>query len=87
MNTRVSDDEFAGQAVLVTGGASGMGWAACERFAARGAAILIADTDTVSGPARAADLQARGARAAYFECDVGDPAACEGAVAETLRRF
>ncbi len=87
MNTRVSEDEFAGQAVLVTGGASGMGWAACERFAARGAAILIADTDTVLGAARAADLQTRGARAAYFECDVGDPAACEGAVAETLRRF
>ena len=55
MNTRVSEDEFAGQAVLVTGGASGMGWAACERFAARGAAILIADTDTVLGAARAAD--------------------------------
>jgi NAD(P)-dependent dehydrogenase (short-subunit alcohol dehydrogenase family) len=83
----VSDGEFYGQAVLVTGGASGMGWAVSERFARRGAAVLIADTNTVLGAARAADLQARGARAAYFECDVSDPGACESAVAETLRRF
>jgi NAD(P)-dependent dehydrogenase (short-subunit alcohol dehydrogenase family) len=86
MVSSVSDGEFAGQSVLVTGGASGMGWAACERFAARGAAVVIADTDVVLG-AVAAELQARGARAAYFECDVGDPVACEGAVAEALRRF
>ncbi len=58
----VSDGEFYGQAVLVTGGASGMSWAVCERFATRGAAVLIANTNTVLGAARAADLQARGAR-------------------------
>lgn len=87
MVSSVSDGEFAGQAVLVTGGASGMGWAACERFAARGAAVVLADTDTHAGPGRVAELQARGARAMFVECDVGDPSACEGAVAEALRRF
>lgn len=87
VNASVSAGEFAGQAVLVTGGASGMGWSACERFAAHGASVLIADVNVELGQARAAELCARGARAGFVECDVADPAACEHAVAEAIRRF
>ena len=37
------DLDFSGQGVLVTGGASGIGWAAAEAFAQRGARVAIAD--------------------------------------------
>jgi 3alpha(or 20beta)-hydroxysteroid dehydrogenase len=47
----MSDNRLAGRVVLVTGGASGMGAAQAELFAAHGASVLIADLD---GPATSA---------------------------------
>lgn len=87
MNPSVSDGDFTGQVVLVTGAASGMGWSACERFAARGASILLADVNGALGEARAHDLRSRGARAAFVECDVSDPDACGYVVGQALHHF
>ncbi len=36
-------DRLAGKVALVTGGASGIGQAACALFAAQGASVVVAD--------------------------------------------
>lgn len=79
--------DFAGKVVLVTGGADGMGWAAAQRFAARGAAVAIADLDEVLGARRVAELAAAGTQARLFRADLGDPDQCESVVRATVENF
>ena len=38
--------EFSGKTAVVTGGASGMGYAFAERFAAEGMNVVLADIET-----------------------------------------
>jgi NAD(P)-dependent dehydrogenase (short-subunit alcohol dehydrogenase family) len=86
-DTQQGSRDFAGRVVLVTGGASGMGWAACERFARRGAAIVLADVHEALARERVAALEAAGAAAEFVACDVADAAACERAVQTAVARF
>lgn len=72
------------RAVLVTGGASGIGWAAAQRFAAAGDRVMIADIDGGAAEACAARL---GGAHGWVVCDVAAAGAAEGAVAEAVRRF
>ena len=51
-----SDTDFTGQVVLITGGASGIGWAGAQAFAARGAKIAIADLNAGFAQERAVEL-------------------------------
>lgn len=66
------------KAVMVTGGASGIGWAICQLFVAKGARVAIADLNLTAATDRAAAL---GERAAAYELDVTDPESVTGAVA------
>jgi NAD(P)-dependent dehydrogenase (short-subunit alcohol dehydrogenase family) len=52
---------LSGKTALVTGGASGLGMAICQRYVAEGAAVIIADIDEKAGQALAGELGA-GAR-------------------------
>ena len=56
MRAKARETDFSGRAVLITGGAAGIGWATAQRFAAAGARVLIADIDADRAARRAAEL-------------------------------
>lgn len=65
-------DEFAGKAALVTGGGSGIGRAAVEAFADRGAAVAVADWNGDAAEDVAAAIRRRGGHAVAVAGDVSD---------------
>lgn len=74
-----------GKVVLISGGASGIGWASARALAAEGARVVIGDRDTELGTARAEEL---GAEAGLFvQLDVADSASWARAVAAATDRF
>jgi NAD(P)-dependent dehydrogenase (short-subunit alcohol dehydrogenase family) len=67
-----SPGRFADKVCIVTGGGSGIGRAACLRFAAEGANVIIADLNDEHGRKCAGEIEAehRG-HALFVHCDVG----------------
>jgi NAD(P)-dependent dehydrogenase (short-subunit alcohol dehydrogenase family) len=61
-----------GKTAFITGGASGIGLATAERFAACGATVVIADLPSSQGEARATDLRERGFRSTFLPLDVAN---------------
>lgn len=57
---------------FITGGASGIGLATAERFAACGAPVVIADLPSSQGAARAAEMRERGLRSTFVPLDITD---------------
>lgn len=78
---------LAGGVAFVTGGASGIGRACAEAFAAAGSAVMIADRDAVRGEELAESLDASGARARFVSCDVRNPASVQAAVEACVDRL
>lgn len=72
---------FDGKAVLVTGAASGIGRASAVRFAAEGAAVVVADLDDDGGGETVEIITGAGGTATYRRTDVSDAADAEGLVA------
>src|SRR3954468_23280494 len=68
---------FAGKALFVTGGGSGLGAATARRFAAEGGAVAVADLDGEAARSVAAALPS----AVALTCDVSDEASVGEAVA------
>jgi len=66
--------KIAGNAVVVTGGASGLGRATAERLIGRGAHVVIADLSTSDGEAVAREL---GGNTRFVAADVTDEAQME----------
>ena len=74
----------AGKAVVVTGGASGIGAAVAERFVADGARVVIADVDADTAAKTAAAL---GDACVSRTVDMTDEHAVEDLFAATIDRF
>ena len=77
---------LGGKAVIVTGGAGGIGYAIAERFVAEGASIMIADIDGERGEKAARTLSATG-KALFHKTDVANHAEVESLVAAALAAF
>jgi NAD(P)-dependent dehydrogenase (short-subunit alcohol dehydrogenase family) len=76
--------EFEGRAVLVTGGALGIGRGIVRGFARAGAAVAISDLDAVAAEVLLAELRAAGSQAMATIGDVSSPADAARMVAEAV---
>jgi NAD(P)-dependent dehydrogenase (short-subunit alcohol dehydrogenase family) len=74
--------DLAGQVAIVTGGASGIGYAVAQRLARDGAKVAIADVNELSLQRAVAALEAEGHCARGWTVDVADGNAVATAVAE-----
>lgn len=76
------------KAVIVTGGASGIGLATARRFAREGARVVVADLHAAKAHESAAAAKAEGAVDAFgFECDVSNEQQVDATIHATLERF
>jgi NAD(P)-dependent dehydrogenase (short-subunit alcohol dehydrogenase family) len=78
------DFSLKGKRALVTGGASGIGAAVCNAFAAKGARVAVADLNIDAAQAQASAL---GNGAISLVCDVADPISVNKAVEGALAAF
>ena len=76
-----------GKIALITGAGSGVGRAACLVFAANGAKITAADVNATAAEETAAMVRTAGGEALGVGCDVGDEAAVDGVVAQTVATY
>lgn len=79
--------EMAGKVAIVTGAATGIGEATARLFAARGAAVVVADINEERGGAVARSIADGGGRAIFVATDVTKEAAVEGAVRAAVENF
>lgn len=78
---------FEGKAILVTGGASGIGRAAAEAFAAEGGRVLVADRHGEGAARVATGIVGAGGVAIDFVADIADFDACTRMVARAVEAF
>jgi meso-butanediol dehydrogenase/(S,S)-butanediol dehydrogenase/diacetyl reductase len=78
---------YRDQAVLVTGGGSGIGQQVCLAAAREGARVAIGDRDEEGAERTAAAIRATGAEAHAFALDVADPASVSAFVAAAETTF
>jgi 2-hydroxycyclohexanecarboxyl-CoA dehydrogenase len=63
---------FKGKTAVVTGAASGIGYATCKAFAAAGASVILTDINVAAGDKAAAGLAAAGHKVTFARLDVTD---------------
>ncbi len=79
--------DLAGKAVLVTGGASGLGAALCHMLSSCGADVVVGDLNLDKAQTVAALLEQTSGKTHAIGFNVGDPVAAERAIDETIERF
>jgi NAD(P)-dependent dehydrogenase (short-subunit alcohol dehydrogenase family) len=76
-----------GRIALVTGGASGIGRAVCERLARAGAKLAVADLNAAAAQSVAETIRAAGGQASAVALDVRDPDQVARAIAMTEQTY
>lgn len=79
--------QFKDRVVIITGAASGFGRGIAERFAAEGAAVVLADVATDNGKATAQAIEAEGGRSLFVRCDVRRADDVSALVSTAVERF
>jgi NAD(P)-dependent dehydrogenase (short-subunit alcohol dehydrogenase family) len=83
----MDNQRFEGKVAIVTGGASGIGYACSAVFARGGARIVIADINEEIGNRAVSDINASGGDAIFTRTDVGRPADVEAMVEAAIQSF
>ncbi|MDS1140412.1 SDR family NAD(P)-dependent oxidoreductase [Pusillimonas sp. SM2304] len=74
------------QVVLITGGASGIGYAAASAWVRNGLRVVISDINVKAGEAAEHALRAESADVRFIPADVSSSSACAGLIAEVMSR-
>ena len=72
---------------IITGGANGIGLAACERFAEEGAHVIMADFDEVAGIKQEALLKSKELDVTFLQLDVVDRQSVSKLVEQTIKKY
>lgn len=76
-----------GKVAVVTGGASGIGYASAELLAQYGAKVAILDVNEKMGQEAASKILSQGAEAVFLKCDVTSSENCKNVVDEIKNKF
>jgi NAD(P)-dependent dehydrogenase (short-subunit alcohol dehydrogenase family) len=79
--------KLSGKVAIVTGGGSGIGRAVCERFAAEGASVTVAELDPARGRETAETIAKNKGTARYIQTDIRNEDSIKKCVAETVSAF
>jgi NAD(P)-dependent dehydrogenase (short-subunit alcohol dehydrogenase family) len=79
--------DFSGRVALVTGGASGMGYAAARNYAEAGASVVVSDNRRDALDQAVDALRAEGADVTGVPCDVSNEEQVEILVDEAVHRY
>ncbi len=83
----MSNLEFEDKVALVTGAASGIGFAIASLFAQRGAKVALVDRDVDAGQLAAQSICDGGAEAIYIDTDVSNGKQVASAVSQVVAKF
>jgi NAD(P)-dependent dehydrogenase (short-subunit alcohol dehydrogenase family) len=78
---------FSDKVCIVTGGGSGIGRATCQRFAAEGGRVVVADLNAEHGNQTVQLIAAKGGQAFFQNCDVGKSADIQATVKAAVDRW
>ncbi|TAL34420.1 MAG: SDR family oxidoreductase [Spirochaetes bacterium] len=83
----MSNKRFEGKVALITGGASGIGFAMAERFGSEGARVALLDRDAGALARAEANLKGMGIDVLGIRCDVTNARSSAAAVKKAIKRF
>ena len=78
---------LADKVAIITGGGSGMGRVAAERFAAQGARVVVAEYNEAAGAATVEAVAAAGGQATFIRANVADEADAKAMVDHAIATY